>query len=364
MQAPGFFAQPTVSPAIMQGAFNVPTGGVFVDKTFYAFFWTDHCLLPQWLAPNPDTPLKRPPPQPNGCHEIPTLSSIGHSVLARTTEAAPAMFTQTHAALSFPTGPLVPTRLPSTVMPSGFVYVSAAPPGPHLRLPPELGIDKPESVVPVFGVARYRASIPYLALAPSKTFGDPATWLFYAGPTNGTNGPPKFTSRNEWDGGHDAAGEWMPPKGAELYADVPHEGFDERCVGEHSVTWNAALKTWLLLYGCIRPGEARIEARTAPQPWGPWSTPTRLLSTLDPGVACALIMLDAQGCGPWKKDDWPLPNRPVVGGFFYAPFAMERFTQDVTPPDSGATRQANIFWLVSTWNPYQVIVMQTTLQLN
>jgi hypothetical protein len=43
-------------------------------------------------------------------------------------------------------------------------------------------------------------------------------------------------------------------------------GIDERCIGEHSVTWNSALRTWLLLYVC---GPYRVEARTAPEPWGP-----------------------------------------------------------------------------------------------
>jgi hypothetical protein len=81
----------------------------------------------------------------------------------------------------------------------------------------------------------------------------------------------------------------------------------------------------------------------------------------DPGVVCTLIM-DPTLCGTTKPNFWQFTGTNPAG-FFYAPFAMERFTQDVTPPGAGGTRTANIFWLVSTWNPYQVIVMQSTLQL-
>jgi hypothetical protein len=48
--APKTFAHPTVQPTIQQGTFNVPSGGVFLDNTFYAFFWTDHCAFPSGLS--------------------------------------------------------------------------------------------------------------------------------------------------------------------------------------------------------------------------------------------------------------------------------------------------------------------------
>lgn len=61
--APGTYAHPTVTPAILQGSFNVPTGGVFVGETFYAFFWTNHCVVPQTpLMPMPNAPLQLPAP--------------------------------------------------------------------------------------------------------------------------------------------------------------------------------------------------------------------------------------------------------------------------------------------------------------
>jgi hypothetical protein len=351
----GTFAHPTVSPWIPQGAFNVPTGGVYVDNKLYAFFWTDHCAaLPSIpLEANSETPLKLPAAYQD-CPQTRQLNIIGRSVLASASETAPAAFEREH-----PLGPI--TRLPSDLagMPSGFVYVTAAPPG-HVRVPRELGPtmpgQKPKAFVPVFGVARYRLSIPYLALAPQDTFADPATWMFYAGQSSG--GAPKFVTRAEWENGHDATGEWMPPKGAELYAGGVIDNVDEHCVGEHSVTYNSALRTWLLVYNC----GPRVEARTAPDPWGPWSAPTKLISMFDPAVVCMLIMNGMTGCGPSKSNFWQFTGQNPPG-FFYAPFPMERFTEDLTPADAVGTRTAKIYWLVSTWNPYQVIVMESKLQI-
>jgi hypothetical protein len=359
--APGTFAHPTVAPAILQGAFNVPTGGVFMGNKLYAFFWTNHCVFPQTpLPPMPDAPLRLPAPSA-GCPESPVFNSIGHSVLARATPPDPAAFDRTHPGHQPPFPPF-PSRFAG--MPSGFVYVSAASPGPRPpRTPFEIrfeGAQERPAAIPVFGVPRYRASIPYLAMAPQETFGDPATWRFFAGMSAGQ---PTWVSRREWESGRNTGGQWTPPAGAEIYPDSVFNGLDEQCVGEHSATWNEALRTWLLLYVCE---PFRVEARTAPQPWGPWSQPTVVLSLLhDPGVVCTLIMSPdpvKHPCPASLQNYFPGQN-PPPGGFFYAPFVMERFTQDLTPAGAEGTRQATIYWLVSTWNPYQVVVMQSTLQI-
>jgi hypothetical protein len=346
--APHRFASPTVSPAILQGSFNVPTGGVFLNDRLYAFFWTDHCVLRGALAPVHDSPIGLPqsplglPPGNRLCPEIPAFNSVGRSVLAAAAPDSPTTF---HAARRRRSDFLPPTIAP---MPSGFVYVSAV---------ANTATFNGKTGIPVFGVPRYRASIPYLALAPVDTFGNPATWSFLAGRDQA--GQPTWVTLQQWESRHAAGGGWLPPPGAEIY------GGGETCVGEHSVTWNAPLNSWLLLYGCIVDSatgpEARIEARIAPQPWGPWSTPTVLLTNHDAGVICTLIMRAVTGCAG-QRNYWPAIT-PVVGGFFYAPFVMSRFTVDSTPPGAGSPKQATIYWLVSTWNPYNVVVMQSTLQL-
>ena len=113
---------------------------------------------------------------------------------------------------------------------------------------------------------------------------------------------------------------------------------------------------WLMLCNC--PGG--IEARIAPAPWGPWSAPTKILGSDGP-VACHLLMTP-DGCGK-RRDYWPdkkIDGKFVAGGF-YAPFVLSRYTTATS--GGGPTRSATIYWLVSAWNPYQVMVMRTTLQI-
>jgi Domain of unknown function (DUF4185) len=386
--APQTFAHPTVTPAIQQGSFNVPSGGIFLDDTFYAFFWTDHCVQPGTLAPDPAAPISLPPSPNAACPETAALNSVGRSVLASASPANPIAF---HHAV-FP----MPWRLRDRCcvgMPSGFVYVTAAMPPPEFGFerfktwqpragerepeprdsgvapremgiegrepgveprdpgvgPPENGAHAIEPVIrereleiPVFGVPRYRASIPYLAMAPRATFADPATWSFYAG---SSGGQPNWVTRAEWESGHNGSGQWMPPPGAEIYPAFPA---GQRCVGEHSVTWNAPLHAWLLLYNCA---PWTVEARTAPEPWGPWSAPTVLLqATPTSPLVCTLVM-SVYGC-PGLRNYWP-----GMPGIFYAPFVMNRYTREAGP------NEATIYWLLSTWNPYQVTVMQSTLSI-
>lgn len=145
--------------------------------------------------------------------------------------------------------------------------------------------------------------------------------------------------------------------GAEIYEAQPA---GERCVGEHSVTWNAPLHAWLLLYACT---PRTVEARFAPEPWGPWSPPIIMRSAVqEPTVVCTLIQ-GAAGC-PGLQNYWTLPTGTPWPGAFYAPFVIDRFTQDATPPGPGQPKRATIYWLLSTWNPYVVVVMQSTLELN
>jgi hypothetical protein len=60
-----------------------------------------------------------------------------------------------------------------------------------------------------------------------------------------------------------------------------------------------------------------------------------------------------------RVDDWP---NSTEHGHLYAPFVMERYTTPLT--SIPGRRQAIIYWLLSTWNPYQVTVMRTELTVD
>jgi hypothetical protein len=339
VSAPQVFAHPTVLPPIEQGSFNVPTGGVFVKDRFYAFFWTNHCVFPDAPSPDPDAPLTLPPATSH-CPEVPLSNTLGASVLAEGAQGDPALFN----AKAF-----APPLDILGAMPSGFIYVSAA--KPSVTIPPGKGI-------PVFGVARYRASIPYLAIAPHDTFSDPRSWAFFGGLSGGA---PVWLTRDQWESGRNAVGRWKPPAGAEIF-DAAFPG--DRCIGEHSVTWNEPLKKWLLLYNCDPPdgflaSGVGVQARFAPEPWGPWSSPPITLLDEKNVPSCTLIM-SKSGCPGLAS----VPPGRGGAGFFYAPFVLDRFTQDATAPGQGQPKRTTIYWVVSTWNPYYVVVMQSTLELN
>lgn len=341
--APETFAHPTVTPPIQQGAFNVPTGGVYTDGKFYGFFWTHHCVLPdRHMTYYPSTPLALPQPSA-GCPETADSNSIGQGVLAVATPPDIVDFQKVDPP-GFPA--------PLKEMPSGFNYVSAAETLPDN--PPNLILPSGGGIA-VFGVPRFRNSVPYLAIAPRATFGDPATWFFMIGRLAGNV---SWVTRTQWESGHNTQLQWVPPPGAEIYEGLPPR---ERCVGEHSVTWNAPLHVWLMLYNCGVFGvSSYLEARFAPEPSGPWSAPTMILNADDRRVACLLIEVK-RGC-PGKI---PLPDGGKKNpGRFYAPFVMSRFTEDATQPGAGQPKRTKIYWLLSTWNPYTVVVMQSTLELD
>ncbi len=332
---------PVVTPVLQQGSFNVPTGGIDWAGQIYGFFWTNHCLIQDAFGPNPTAPLTLPAAG-TYCPEIALNNSLGVGVLAAAAPSTPTAFTMVS---------------PQAVMPNGFIYATAALPRPQV-LPIRRGAGRraPPPMVPVFGVARYRASIPYLALAPRRSFSDVTSWWFYAG--TGAQGPIWLTYA-QWQGGQNN-GQWAPPAGAELYKDTPNPGSptgDERCVGEHSVTWNAPLGVYLMLYTC---GGLQVEARTAPYPWGPWSAPTIMLSAIqDTGLFCTLFWnLPTKSCPITVTTQQPAA---LTFGYLYAPFVMTRFTKAV--PTFGKAKSARIYWLLSTWDPYQVTVMQTKLTL-
>ncbi len=326
-------ARPTiVGPVqIKQGWFNVPSGGVSADGGLFGFFWTNHCTGPARLEPSPDAPLARPKASQT-CSENDDRSSIGRNVLARSDDDGRTF----HGVVA---------------MPIGFVYVTAVNPDLETDLPPDQ-----RSGILVFGVPRYRASVPYLAQAPVESFADPSTWRYFVG--RGDNGQPKWVSQAVWTAGsapgRPGSTAWLPPGDAEILGSGPD---GEPCVGEFSVTWNSPLRKWLMLYACRGMG---VFARIAAAPWGPWSAPTLILGAKD-GLGCRLLMTP-QGCGNRRNFQ---PGRPSVGavvaGATYAPFVLNRYT--TAAEGAGPGRSSTIYWLISTWNPYEVTVMRSTLHV-
>lgn len=320
---------PTVAPAINQGLFNVPSGGVSSDCLLYGFFWTDHCLFGN---------------DPATCPGTEALNKVGRGVMARSSDDGQ-------------------TFVDPVELPRDFVYATAVDSLAISDLPAEQRIG-----VYVFGVPRYRESVPHLAYAPRGSLGNPKDWLFFTGLRS--DGQPSWTTGDVWARRPSNA---PPPGRPDLFDADGQERFDadgqERrgCVGEFSMTWNRALRAWLLLYNCSTKdfGDV-IMARVAVAPWGPWSRASILLDPYHDNGACQLFWKvpgKGNGCDD-RVDEWPGPgDKGKINGGFYAPFVMERYT---APERTFRPfrRRATVYWLLSTYNPYQVFVMKTSLTVD
>jgi hypothetical protein len=127
--------------------------------------------------------------------------------------------------------------------------------------------------------------------------------------------------------------------------------FLQSCVGELSVTYNPFLRKWLMLYNCDQP--RGINFRTADFPWGPWSEPQLLFDPWEDKGYCHFMHVD------WQFNDCDSvhdPGRQNEWGGEYGPYQFEDLA---TGNDSIST----IYYTLSTWNPYTVVLMKSTLKL-
>ncbi len=145
--------------------------------------------------------------------------------------------------------------------------------------------------------------------------------------------------------GTDAKGEpsWSPNEEDSINL------FDHDRVGELSVAWIEPLKRWLMLYNS---GEPRgIIMRTAVRPWGPW---TEAQVLLDPFLDHGYGHFMHASHDPRRLDNFHDPGHPKKWGGEYGPYLIPRFTR-------GDEDRCTVFFTMSTWNPYQVVIMRADL---
>ncbi len=178
----------------------------------------------------------------------------------------------------------------------------------------------------LWGTGLYRKSDPYLAYTPMNSIEDRKAWRFFAGLNQGQ---PRW-SENEADA-------------APL--------FNQPCLGEFSVERNPFLNKWLMLYNCDKP--RGINFRVADDPWGAWSATEVLFNPMKDNGYCAFIHMSYAQRFCDLVSDW---GRENDWGGEYAPHVISRFT-------TGDANQTTIYFLMSMWNPYNVVLMKSVLQL-
>lgn len=171
---------------------------------------------------------------------------------------------------------------------------------------------------------------------------------------------------------------------AEAPGEQPQEIHD--LTGQMSISWLPRLQRFVMFYGGDAPssqeeaialgdsGKAerdplgRMWLRFAKHPWGPWTAPRPLMAAGDRELDAAPVEQYAPGGilahNNCNQADCALYN-PIyyldVGGnnngVLYGPSIVDAWT---TEQQSSST----VYWLVSTWNPYQVVLMKTTMRFD
>jgi hypothetical protein len=162
----------------------------------------------------------------------------------------------------------------------------------------------------------YRRSNPYLAYWPLDKMGDRGAIRYWSG-----NGQ---WSRHETDA---------------------RPLFHHPMIGEISVAWCAPLNRWLMLYNVEQPRSVLM--RTAEQPWGPWTDATILF---EPKDGFGKFIHEAG-----RPDGVGDPGREGLGGDAYGPYLIPKFFKE-------EGNEATIYFVLSTWNPYNVMLMRARLR--
>jgi ankyrin repeat protein len=178
----------------------------------------------------------------------------------------------------------------------------------------------------MFGSGSYRKSPVRLAFQPASGIEQPDSIRYFSGLDSW--GIPMWSTREE-----DA---------------VPL--FDQACVGELSVSYNRFIRKWIMLYNC-QAALAGVLVRTSDYPWGPWSEPQVLFDANENGYCRFLHRSWAEK----KCDILSDPGRQDQSGDTYGPYQFKDLAV-------GEGTRTTIYFTLSTWNPYTVVLMKATLQ--
>ena len=181
----------------------------------------------------------------------------------------------------------------------------------------------------IFGSGAYRRSSVYLARIKRAKLADRSQLRYLSG--IGPKQKPRWSAREE--------------EAAPI--------FQHEAVGEFSVAYCQPVRRFVLLYNSGNP--RGIIMRSASTPWGPWSNSEMIFDPWrDKGYG--YFMHIPAGFKSERHDTVNDPGRENEWGGEYGPYIMARYT-------TGYRGRCRIFYTLSTWNPYQVVVMQTDLKL-
>lgn len=197
-------------------------------------------------------------------------------------------------------------------------------------LPPAL--QAASKVVFVFGSSwEYNRSNLYLAAFDiNNAAAGTSTWFYYAG-QNGSN---------QWTSNESQATPLFPISSA------PN-------IGNHSVLWNNTLRRFVLMWG-------NVQAAYSATPWGPWTNTTLIF---DPNSGWGTKLIHRSPGSPiartsplvtiYKSDGTVANLNSGDTGFPYSP-------DQIDLPTVNSDGSVDIYYTMSTWNPYEAFLMKST----
>jgi len=187
------------------------------------------------------------------------------------------------------------------------------------------GLPGSTNQVLIWGAGEYRRSNPYLAAVSSEKIRDKNAIRYFAGADK---------SRKP---------RWSPSESdAVPLFDHPH-------IGEFSVAWCDQLRHWLMLYNSSYVDHRGVVFRSAKLPWGPWSDMEIIFSEFDSGgYGTFMHSPDLQETVGTKLSEL---KREYIWGHVYGPYMLRRYFR-------GDARKCTIYFTMSTWNPYQTVIMR------
>lgn len=208
-----------------------------------------------------------------------------------------------------------------------FIKVSA-----HLSPEGMSGLPAPGPHVLIWGSAKYRRSDCYLSCVEVRFFERSDRTRYFAGLD--TKGAPRWSHKE-----------------AEARPVVEHP-----TIGDVSVTWSRQLKLWLMTYDSRDP--RGLIFRYSATPWGPWSEAQIIFNARrDRGLGHFIHQRGApDGLAGPVIGRRGRANPGAVQGGSYAPYVIERFTRV-------RDNKLAIYYVLSTWNPYVVVLMRSEFKI-
>jgi len=187
------------------------------------------------------------------------------------------------------------------------------------------GLPTPADTVLIWGSGEYRRSNPYLACIPSEKIRDKSAIRYFAG---------------------------LDESGKPIWKESETDAvslFEHPTIGEFSVVWCDQLRHWFMLYNSMFP--RGIVFRCAKNPWGPWSDAQIIFNPLRDGYGIFMHSpLFKEADGVHLSD----VGREKTWGGEYGPYMLKRYFR-------GDSRRCTIYYAMSTWNPYQVMIMRSDI---